>query len=94
MTAMTMIGNPAASAATDTDSLLLDAGEAAKLCGMSRAAWYKRLASGQIPRPVKIGSISRWRRNELLHWIDAGCPARTKWDAMNAEPIQKSKRRA
>jgi predicted DNA-binding transcriptional regulator AlpA len=48
---------------------------------MSRAAWYKRLASGQVPRPVKIGNLSRWRKGELAAWIEAGCPARDRWDA-------------
>lgn len=60
---------------------LLDARESAALCGMSRAAWYKQLSAGKVPRPVKIGSLSRWRRDELIRWIDAGCPSRQKWDA-------------
>jgi predicted DNA-binding transcriptional regulator AlpA len=67
-----------------TVNLLVDAREAATLCGMSRAAWYKQLSSGKIPRPVKIGSISRWRRRELERWIDAGCPARQKWETLQS----------
>lgn len=66
---------------TTTESRLIDARVAAALCGMSRAAWYKRLSSGQVPRPVKIGSLARWRKDELLAWIAADCPARTKWDS-------------
>ncbi len=67
---------------TTTECMLIDAKDAAALCGMSRAAWYKRLSSGQVPRPVKIGSLARWRKDELAAWIAAGCPARSKWDAM------------
>lgn len=68
---------------TTTESLLVDATEAAILCGMSRAAWYKHLSSGKVPRPVKIESLSRWRRQELMEWIAAGCPSRSKWDSLN-----------
>jgi predicted DNA-binding transcriptional regulator AlpA len=73
---------------TMDDTLLIDAAEAARMCGMSRAAWYKRLSSGQVPRPVKIGSIARWRRDELAAWVDAGCPARSKWDAMDWKKVK------
>lgn len=68
---------------TQTESMLVDAREAAAICSMSRAAWYKHLSAGKIPRPVKIGSLARWRKDELAAWIAAGCPARTKWDAMD-----------
>ena len=67
------------------ESALLDAKQAARLCGMSRAAWYKRLSSGQVPHPVKIGGLSRWRRDELSRWIAVGCPPRGKWDVLLVE---------
>ncbi|MDR1612087.1 MAG: helix-turn-helix domain-containing protein [Planctomycetota bacterium] len=70
---------------TTTGNLLIDARETATLCGMSRAAWHKQLASGRIPCPVKIGRLSRWRRRELESWIDAGCPARQKWDVLQSD---------
>ena len=65
------------------ENLLIGTNEAASLCGLSRAAWYKARASGKIPRPVKIGGAVRWRRQELEDWIAAGCPARSVWDSMN-----------
>ncbi len=65
------------------ECVLLSAKEAWTLCGLSKSSWYKNLALGLIPRPVKIGGALRWRREELLHWIDTGCPARTVWDTMN-----------
>lgn len=63
-------------------AMLLTSEQAAAICGMSRAAWYKRLSSGQVPRPVKIGNLSRWRKCELAAWIEAGCPSRDKWDGI------------
>lgn len=68
---------------TTTESMLIPAKEAWALCGLSKAAWYKAHASGKVPRPVKIGGATRWRRDELVRWIEAGCPARDKWDTMN-----------
>ncbi|MCD8139199.1 MAG: helix-turn-helix domain-containing protein [Planctomycetaceae bacterium] len=67
---------------TQTESMLIDAKEAAALCGLSRSAWYKQVASGKIPRPLKIGNIARWRRDELEEWIASGCPPRQKWDLL------------
>lgn len=68
-----------------SDSALLTAEQAARYCGMSRPAWYKRVSAGYVPRPIKIGSLSRWRSEELRAWIAAGCPSRDKWDALCAK---------
>lgn len=35
-----------------------------------------RLADrGAMPQPLKLGRIIRWRRADVLKWIDAGCPS-------------------
>jgi prophage regulatory protein len=41
-----------------------------------RASVYKRVASGQFPRPVKIGRSTRWLEAEIDRWIDAAAHAR------------------
>lgn len=58
---------------------LVTAAEAAEVCGISRSTWWARHADGSIPLPVRIGRCTRWRRQELLDWIRAGCPARRIW---------------
>lgn len=58
---------------------------AAAECGVSRSAWYKLVASGKAPRPVKLGRSTRWRRAELEAWIRAGCPPWNTWRTMNKE---------
>ena len=66
--------------ATDAESLLLDAAEAARLLGICRAGVYRAVSSGRMPGPVRIGRRTLWRRDELEDWVNAGCPARTRWE--------------
>lgn len=42
--------------------------EAARMCGVSRATWYRLLALGKIPAPRKIGRRTLWRERELRDW--------------------------
>jgi predicted DNA-binding transcriptional regulator AlpA len=49
---------------------------AAELLGMSRATLWKLSGLGQLPRPVKIGNMTRWRRDEVYGVIDAATSAR------------------
>jgi len=58
---------------------LLKAAEAAALCGMARSTWYGCHARGSVPQAVHIGNMPRWRRQELLDWLLAGCPGRDRW---------------
>jgi excisionase family DNA binding protein len=66
----------------EAESILIDAKEAAALCGVSVSTWYNLLASGKVPKPVRLGRSVKWRREELLAWVAAGCPARSAWEAM------------
>ena len=35
----------------------------------------RRLADrGAMPRPVRLGNLVRWRREEIEQWIAASCP--------------------
>ena len=52
---------------------LLNVASVAELCGCS-ARTVRRLAdSARMPKPVKVGSLVRWRRSEVLEWINGGC---------------------
>jgi predicted DNA-binding transcriptional regulator AlpA len=66
------------------DSALLRARDAARLCGVSVATWWRWDAAGRMPRGVKIGGARLWSRAELLSWIDTGCPGRAEWQARQA----------
>jgi predicted DNA-binding transcriptional regulator AlpA len=65
--------------ANEDSALLLTSRQAARACGMSRSSWYKLYSTGKVPRPVKIGKLARWRREELRDWVKAGCPRRDHW---------------
>lgn len=64
--------------------LALAAPDVAALLGVSERHVWKLNASGGIPTPVKLGRCVRWRRRELLAWLDAGCPSRDKWEQRRA----------
>jgi len=60
---------------------LIGADEASRLCGLSRATWYRLLAGAKIPLPHKIGRRSLWDAKELRLWIDSQCPGQKIWRA-------------
>ncbi len=53
---------------------LLNTEECATLHGVSRSTWLRLADSGKAPWGVKLGRCRRWRRTELIAWLDAGCP--------------------
>lgn len=68
-----------------TDAVLVDASIPIAMLDISRASWYKLVASGKAPKPIKLGRVSRWNRAELEQWIAAGCPPRSRWETMRAK---------
>lgn len=71
---------------------LLTTEQAHGFCGMSKSAWYKAQSSGKIPPPVRIGTVVRWRREELRDWIRESCPpvSRWKWSSGNGSAARKA----
>ena len=62
---------------------LLDVTETARLIGQAISTVHKAHRAGRMPAPVRLGRSIRWRRAELLAWIQAGCPSREAWEAAN-----------
>ncbi|MFN4061222.1 MAG: helix-turn-helix transcriptional regulator [Paracoccus hibiscisoli] len=58
-----------------TDPLLKDR-EAAPVLGISVPTFWRRVADGTIPKPVKLGNLSRWPLSEILAVIDRAKAAR------------------
>ena len=58
---------------------LLDVKAVSALLGGCSVRHVYRLAdTGRMPRPIRLGTLVRWRRAEVLVWINDGCqPIRT-----------------
>jgi excisionase family DNA binding protein len=52
---------------------LLDVRAVARLLGCSERHVYRLSDSGQMPAPVKLGALVRWRRQDLDAWLAGGC---------------------
>jgi predicted DNA-binding transcriptional regulator AlpA len=57
--------------------LLLDIRELAIHLRWSIRSVRRAEAAGLLPCPVRVGGSVRWRREEILRWVEAGCPPRT-----------------
>jgi excisionase family DNA binding protein len=57
-----------------TVPVLLDVKSLALLLDCSERTVYRLSDAGRMPRPVKLGSLVRWRRDVIDEWLAAGCP--------------------
>ncbi|MDV7145631.1 hypothetical protein R3X27_23355 [Tropicimonas sp. TH_r6] len=67
-----VIGKPAA---LNTDPLLRD-GECATMLNCSKATFWRRVADGTIPKPLKIGGMSRWKQSDIKAVIERAATER------------------
>ncbi|MBX3459220.1 MAG: helix-turn-helix domain-containing protein [Planctomycetes bacterium] len=66
------------------ESPLLEAAEAAEYLRVSRALLYEMHRDEKCPAPVRMGRRVLWRKDELLAWVNAGCPERAAWERRKA----------
>ena len=53
-----------------TGEALLPLAEVERRCAIRRSTIYKLMATGEFPRPVRIGSKAvRWRATDLAIWL-------------------------
>ncbi|MEJ6390468.1 helix-turn-helix transcriptional regulator [Gymnodinialimonas ulvae] len=48
-----------------TQETLIRDREAAAILGASVSTFWRRVQDGVIPRPIKIGGLSRWKKSEI-----------------------------
>jgi predicted DNA-binding transcriptional regulator AlpA len=58
----------------DKPSDLLAVGEVARLFDISPRTVWRRVAAGEIPQPVSLGGLTKWRREEIQATIDLLTP--------------------
>lgn len=49
--------------------ILIDAKEAARLCGVSRSLWYKLQSAGRLPKPKRLGRRVLWVVDDIRAWL-------------------------
>ncbi len=67
---------------TNLDGLIRDA-EAAKIIGCSKSSFWRRVADGTFPQPVKFGGLSRWLKADIIEAIEA---AKAKRNGLAPKP--------
>ena len=66
------------------DPLLIDARKLAGLLDVSLGTVERMKAAGDLPAHVVVsGNCHRWRLEEIRRWVEAGCPPRKQWEALN-----------
>ena len=64
--------------------LLIDIDQLSVLLRRSVASLERDQTAGRLPAQVYVGGSRRWRRAEVVAWVAAGCPARTRWEELRA----------
>ena len=49
--------------------------------GLSERTLWRLNDSGKIPACIRLGRSVKWRRSDILKWIELGCPDRTTFEA-------------
>lgn len=55
--------------------VLLDVRDVASLLNCSMPHVRRMADAGRMPRPVRVGSLVRWRKTDIESWVASGCPS-------------------
>lgn len=53
-----------------TEKILVTADEAAEMLSIGKSTLWREVKEGNLPPPIKVGSITRWRVADLLRCVD------------------------
>lgn len=59
-------------------SFLMSDRDASIFLSISRATLWRRVSDGTIPKPVRIGGVTRWRRDELIAVVEKASAQRSR----------------
>jgi len=76
----------------ENSGLLIDTAELATLLSVSRAMVCRLQATGSLPKPIKLGRLTKWRAAEIVEWIEADCPNESMWNAIRQSASRRGKR--
>jgi predicted DNA-binding transcriptional regulator AlpA len=55
-------------------ALLVTAEKAAEMLAMGKSTFWREVGNSNLPPPVKIGSLTRWRVADLQRWVERLTP--------------------
>ena len=55
-------------------SELLTTRQVSEMLNVGQRSVWRWSHSGRMPAPVRIGNAVRFRRAEIVDWLEAGCP--------------------
>ena len=55
-------------------SLLVTAEKAAEMLSIGKSTFWREVGNNNLPAPVKIGSLTRWRLADLQRWVERLTP--------------------
>jgi predicted DNA-binding transcriptional regulator AlpA len=69
----------------------LDADGVSRLLTIGRSTWLDWASRAWTPAPLSLpGRVSRWDKREVLGWMRAGCPARSRWNQIREAMMRRS----
>lgn len=54
-------------------AVLISVKEVSSMLGMSERTVWRLANAGKMPAALRVGGARRWRRADILSWIDGGC---------------------
>lgn len=69
--------------------VMLSARQVATMTSCSVRTVYRLRDAGQLPPPIAIGGMIRWRAAEIDQWLADGCPP---WQAAPDPPLPSNKK--
>jgi predicted DNA-binding transcriptional regulator AlpA len=70
-----------------SEQLLVDAVTTCKLLSISISTLHALKRTDRLPDPIYLGRSVRWNLEELRAWVNCGCPAKHRWEAMRQHHV-------
>lgn len=55
----------------DDRYVLWDVNTVMEVLDIKRTSVYAAIKDSGLPKPIKVGGLSKWRKSEILDWLDS-----------------------
>jgi predicted DNA-binding transcriptional regulator AlpA len=70
---------------TQMEEKLWTAKQVAAFLKVSTRQVHRLTVDALMPACIRLGGNIRWRKEEIIAWLDAGAPNRERWNEMKAK---------